>query len=269
VAVPAYFPPQPEWRMMAAAIDAGLPIGLVVMNPASGPGASVDPAYLDAVAQARSRNVRVLGYIATDHGRRTSVPGDVDAYKRLYGVTDIFFDEATMDCRSLAAPYAGWITTVRANGGLVVANPGMVPEQCWADAVDTVVTFEGTYASYLGTLFPPWTRSYPAARFWQIVYGVPRGLGGQVAAIAAKTNAGYYYATDDILPNPYDTFAPDLAIGVPPPPPSAPPRSALPPSASGSAPPPPTVPTLSLATVAPPTTIGPISLGQSVTVSTP
>ncbi|WP_327106119.1 spherulation-specific family 4 protein [Nonomuraea glycinis] len=72
LAVPAYFAPGELWDRLA---DPG--VGIVVANPFSGPGKDADPAYAQAISDARAAGVTVLGYVATGYlgstGRATDV----------------------------------------------------------------------------------------------------------------------------------------------------------------------------------------------------
>ncbi len=198
--------------MFAAESNAPMKIGIVVMNPASGPGPFVNPGYMNVVDEARARGMRVLGYVATGHGWAGNVADDIAAYNRFYGVTDIFFDEAATDCTTLNASYRPWIDAVRTNHGFVVVNPGVTPDVCWAGVADVIVNFEGPYFTYLGESFPPWTVSYPPATFWHIVYSVPAGSAAGVIERATTAGAGFLYATADGPPNPYDTLADEYAV---------------------------------------------------------
>lgn len=220
--VPAYFSPGPLWDVMLSTANTGdARVSMAVMNPANGPGLEANTAYASVVAATKAKGIRILGYVATGYGSRTSVLADIDAYKRFYGISDIFLDESTADCVSLAT-YTPWIAAVRANGGLAVVNPGIVPAPCWGPAADVIVTFEGTYDAYQGFLSPPWTRELPAAAFWHIVYAVPPGSAGFVREAAARNHAGLLYATEDVLPNPYDSLPAALSVVTTPPATAAP-----------------------------------------------
>ena len=215
--VPAYFAPSPLWDVMLGTANTGdSRVDLAILNPASGPGPVSDPAYVRVVALAKAKGVRVLGYVATGYGSRSSVLDDVAAYGRLYGITDIFLDEAATDCASLAT-YAPWIAAVRTNGGFVAVNPGIVPASCWADAADVIVSFEGPFDSYLRYLSPPWLQALPRSHVWNIVYAVPAGSEAFVRDLAGRHGTGLLYATNDVLPNPYDSLPASLSVVTAPP----------------------------------------------------
>jgi len=62
MAVPAYLYPGPYWTQLD---QAGSGVGVAVMNPDSGPGASRDPNYAAAVQSAEAAGVTVVGYVYT------------------------------------------------------------------------------------------------------------------------------------------------------------------------------------------------------------
>ena len=220
--VPAYFSPSPLWDVMLGTANTGdARVSLAVMNPANGPGPALDSGYARVIGQAKAKGVRVLGYVATGYGTRASVLADIDAYKRFYGLTDIFLDESTTDCVSLAT-YLPWVAAVHANGGLAAVNPGMVPASCWGTAADLIVTFEGPFDAYLHYERPPWMDDLPASSFWNIVYAVPAGSAPFVRELAGRHHTGLLYATEDGLPNPYDSLPAALSIVTVPPPTAAP-----------------------------------------------
>ena len=208
IAVPAYFYPGPLWQQL----DAGAPqVRIAVMNPASGPGSGPDANYAAAVAAAQQQKVKVLGYVHTSYGQRplATVEAEVDDYRTWYGVTDIFFDEASTDCAQL--PYYkalhGYVKGKQA-GADVAINPGTATAECYMGVADQVVTFEGDYASYLNSFTSAaWTAKYSPARFWHLVYNTPTTVGMQsVLALSRARGAGLVYVTPDTLPNPWDTL---------------------------------------------------------------
>ena len=235
--VPAYFSPTPLWDVMLGTANSGdARVSVAVMNPANGPGPTPDAGYARVIGQAKAKGVRVLGYVATGYGTRTSVLADIDAYKRFYGLTDIFLDEATADCVSLTT-YVPWVAAIRANGGVAAVNPGIVPASCWGGAADIIVTFEGPFDAYLHYESPPWMDHLPASSIWNIVYAVPVGSTAFVRELAGRHHTGLLYATEDGPPNPYDSLPAALSIVTVPPPTAAPitaPPIAIPPVIVGA-----------------------------------
>jgi len=206
--VPSYISPADTlaWNRLVTSTQPG---GMVTINPASGPGTASDPAYAAAVARARAAGLTVIGYAHTSYGTRpaSDVKAEIARYRKWYGVTSIFFDEAATS-RDALSYYQTLARQVHANGGLVVLNPGVTPDQGYADLADVVVTFEGDSAAYAAAPAPPaWTASYPASRFGQLVYASAAADLNGVLSRAAARHASRLYVTDDVLDNPWDTLA--------------------------------------------------------------
>ena len=231
VAVPAYISPVSDrsaWDRLFAA-DCGS-VGLVVANPASGPGAGPDPAWLDVMTRAHASGKKVLGYVDSGYLGRTgkatrggaAAPADWQAqiesdvahwYQWYPGVVDgIFLDQGDSQCGAgdaVAARYRAIDDAVaKAHPGATTAlNAGMPVPRCFEDAADVLVTYENNLSDYATGAYRglDWTPADPA-KVWHIVHGVPADQVDDVAATARSRGAGWVYATDDGLPNPYDTL---------------------------------------------------------------
>ena len=142
--VPAYLRPEALLRWIE-----GSPLpSLIIINPASGPGAAPDPGYRRAIAAAQAAGSKVLGYVPTTWGARplSAAEADTDRYRAWYGVDGIFFDEAAHEAATLDH-YRALAGHARAAGArVVVLNPGVVPARGYFDVADVVVTFEGPFA---------------------------------------------------------------------------------------------------------------------------
>ena len=228
IAVPAYFPPGGYWTQLGRLAGNAV----AVANPNSGPGSSFDQSYADAISAAHNAGVKVLGYVDTGYfgfppnNRRTrsgetsaaawtsQAEGDVDAWYGYYGgsgLDGIFFDDALADCGSGNAHVSLYITLrdhVKQHAdATVVDNPGGSVEQCYTSAADTLVTFEGTYASYVNWSPPAWESSASPGRLWHLVYDTPdENSMTNAIALSKARNAGYVYVTPDNGSNPWDTL---------------------------------------------------------------
>jgi hypothetical protein len=198
-----------------------------VMNPASGPGSSVDPAYVTAVGNLQAAGGKVLGYVPTTFGSRplSAVESDINFYVNNYHVNGIFLDQVSASQSGAHAYYAALYQYIK---GLspnlsVIDNPGIPfpPVDQLVDVADALVTFEGpltnpdpagasfqaypTSGPYTG--LPLWFLNQPASKIANIVFDVPTADGMRSALTkAVQNNAGHVYFTDDALPNPYDTL---------------------------------------------------------------
>ncbi|MFC4116698.1 spherulation-specific family 4 protein [Nonomuraea zeae] len=243
VAVPAYFLPSgeslPYWNEMNT--TASKP-GVLVANVASGPDNEVKPAYAAALSAAHAAGIKVIGYVDTGYfgttGRpenrtrlgslavedwRAQIQSDINKWYQFYGssIDGIFFDQAQNAC----GPTTGsetWVDLYREvtayvkkyhPGATTIANPGVSPAECFEDAADILVTFEGSYSSYLNRQDPylpsAWEADYDPKRIWHLIYDVPDATAlATVIATSKANNAGYVYVTDDVLANPWDKLPP-------------------------------------------------------------
>jgi hypothetical protein len=209
VAIPAYFDPSDSANPWGASTSAALGVGIMIANPASGPGTVIASNYIAAIVSARSAGIRVFGYVDTAYATDSiaSVEANINLWKSYYNVTDIFFDESSSSATGEA--YYQTLTSYvhqQTFGSLTILNPGGVPDQSYINAGDIIVLFEGDYTTYQTTTFPSWVNNYPAHRFYNIIYNVPNATSmTTILTKATQNNIGYVYATNDILPNPYDT----------------------------------------------------------------
>jgi hypothetical protein len=227
LAVPAYFYPGSYWTQLDQAAPT---VGLAVANPDSGPGSAANPDYAAAIDAADGAGITVIGYVDTGYfgttgrttrGGQTSVAAwtsqieaDVNSWYSWYGdagLAGIFFDDALNDCGpsnahvNLYKDIRAYVDQ-RASGAIVVDNPGTGAEQCYTAAADTLVTFEGTYASYTTYQPPSWEASASPRQLWHLVYATPESNLDSAVTLAKSRNAGYLYVTPDDLPNPWDTL---------------------------------------------------------------
>lgn len=230
VAVPAYFYPSPdsEWTQL---VQGAPTVGVAIANPASGPGTSFDQNYADAIQTAHDAGIQVIGYVRTGYFGTTGIPtndgqttpeawtrqieAEVDTWYDLYGtygLDGIFFDEALADCgpdNTHVDLYIGIADHVRqhGSGATVVDNPGTAVEQCYTQAADILVTFEGGYDTYISWEPPAWQASADPNQLWHLVYNTPNQTDmADAMALSKSRNAGYVYVTPDVLPNPWDTL---------------------------------------------------------------
>lgn len=227
IAVPAYFYPAGDGGALWGRLNDA---GIAVANPFSGPGKTRDPNYAVAIAAARDAGVTVLGYVATGYlgttGRATrlgettqlawfsQVQQDIETWYRLYGTDGlggIFFDEVQNVCsyarayRELSEHTKRWH-----RGAFTAINPGIDTESCYADIGDVMLTFEGTYGSYLDWEPPAWHRNVDPRRLWHLVHATStQDQLAHAMRLSKQRRAGYVYVTPDVLANPWDTLPPE------------------------------------------------------------
>jgi hypothetical protein len=206
--IPAYFYPGANW---VKAIDSKPPPRFMIIDmTSSGAGTSPDPNYQAAIKRAQAAGITLVGYSATDYGRRpaAAVEADVRHYKSWYGVTDIFLDGVSSNDSGLA--YYKQLSDYIHNtnpGALVVLNPGTYPSEPYMSIGDIVLAFEGTYAQYLRVPVPGWVRDYPAAKFAYVIYGAPESELASTISTSRLKHVGNIYVTPDTGANPYRALA--------------------------------------------------------------
>lgn len=227
VAIPSYFyPDSGAAGSLWDRTDDGAPaVSLAVINPASGPGETRDPAYAAQVQKSQAAGLTVLGYVPTayantadpDRSRTVAaVEADVDKFYEWYGVDGIFLDEASTDCRYATSPtsyYNEVYQHVKERGGegaTVAINPGTQTSECYMSVSDIVMNFEGSHDRYVSSYSAPeWVEGYDPGRFWHLVYASPDAATmKRDVALSKGRNAGLIYVTPDDLPNPWDTLPP-------------------------------------------------------------
>lgn len=201
VLMPAYAPPDRVARAAGETVRSGM----VVINPANGPGRAAHPAYRRAVEVAHANGLQVLGYVATRWGRRrlSDVTAEAAHHAAWYGTDGVFLDEAASAPEEVDV-YREMTEGVASVGAdIVVLNPGVVPAPGYFGIADAVVTYEGPLSTYRAAQeqSPAWLSEVPASRIAHLVYDVPPGRIGDVLRLAR--HAGYVYATTGVPPNPW------------------------------------------------------------------
>lgn len=197
---------------------AGAPsVGIIILNPANGPGDEVNATYARLVGEAQVRGIGVLGYVYTKWANGNvsvkQAEGWIDHYYSWYHVDGIMLDEANNTCD--AAPLHFYETLyyyIKAEPGhtTVMLNPGAATGECYAAISDVMLTFENQYLSYaVGYVGDSWTAGFSASHFFHIVFDVPTVAGMQsVISTAVVRGAGWVYVTNlnDSNGNPYSTL---------------------------------------------------------------
>lgn len=191
---------------------------LCQINPASGPGAAVDPNYVAQVNKARALHVPVFGYVHTKYSARplAEVKADVEKYTAWYGVSGIFVDTTSNKPEHL--PYyvelCGWL---RLKGLRIVLNPGTRTLEEHFKLADYVMCAETDLATYLGQSARPAFEALYREKCWHVIHSCPAAEMPATVALAKQRGAGLVYVTDDVMANPYDklpTYWDDLCNTV-------------------------------------------------------
>lgn len=202
---PTWASPTGAWQSVQAAAPFA---GFMVANPSNGPGSSVNSDYTTQIADARAAGVQVLGYIPTGNGVTSvaTIEAMVDSWYSFYPTIDgIMFDQAATDVghQPNYVTIYNYVKAKRLGQGLVVINPGTIPDQSYMLACDVCCLHENSYTYYTTTYAPPsWAINYPACRFMNIVHDVTTMAELEtVLPLTQKNRAGYIYVTDNDLYN--------------------------------------------------------------------
>lgn len=124
IIVPLYVYPAPgAWDAVVAAKRAhpSVPF-LVVANPDSGVGQSLNQDYLGGIRYLRNNGCIILGYVDTAYGNRnvTQVMAEMDQWKAWYPIDGYFFDDVA------SSGQESYLQTLKSHAGVrfCVGNPG-------------------------------------------------------------------------------------------------------------------------------------------------
>jgi hypothetical protein len=206
MAVPAYFdPPSPEWQRLIA----GAPeIGMIVINPESGPGTARVQAYTDVIAQGQAAGIVMVGYVATSYGARpeADVIADINHYYDFYSLSGIYFAEGPMenDCDAMEAMYHRMASAVRARDARAYLAVGTRFCPTYITFFDMMVQFARNWPEYQTDYTPPsWMPANSPQRFVHFVHSVPPGEASAALSRAVANGAGWVFITDQSDPNPW------------------------------------------------------------------
>lgn len=191
---------------------------LTVVNPASGPGTSVDPNYSAIIGTAHGvAGNKVIGYVATGYTSKTlaTVQAEIDAWYAMYPAIDgIFFDEVSNSCSNQS--YYETLTTYADTKGAshVALNFGVSAPVCFdfqaaVPGVQLILcTFEGPQSTY-NTYTPPSWESTAQSKIWHLIYSADPSSVSFSVSRANANNVDYIYVTDDTMVdyNPWDTIS--------------------------------------------------------------
>jgi putative cell wall-binding protein len=211
MAIPSYFYPGKLWTKLE---EAAPTLGLAIINPNSGPGEKIDPAYVAQVKELKAHHITVLGYVHTSYTKRPfdEVKSESAQYFQWYKVDGIFFDEVS-NTKAEVPYYAQCHDMARSLKPrcMVVLNPGTQTDEAYMAVCDILTNYESGLDDYLHKYdAPAWVAKYPARRFWHIVLRVESEADMQaVIKLTKQRNAGWVYVTPLGDPNPYDKLPDD------------------------------------------------------------
>jgi hypothetical protein len=202
--VPAYWDPDAQWQKIIA--DAPT-VGMIIYNPDNGPGPAAKPGYAAAIAQAQAAGIIVLGYVSTQYGARAEadITADVNGYYNLYSPSGIYFAEGpTGDaCDMLQGEYQRLTSLARSHDSKAYVAIGTRFCPTYITFSDLIVEFAETWSTYQDYVSPAWMPANSPERFIHFVSEVPDAEAAHVLSMAIGFGAGWIFATDGTLPNPW------------------------------------------------------------------
>lgn len=216
ILVPAYFYPFPgsPWDRLELASERHPELIWAIGNPASGPGASPDPTYVTTFQDFQAHRGHLLGYVTSSYGTKAlaTILAEVDLWFLWYGVDGIFVDEMDNTPGAHEAYYNALYVGILASHPLarVVANPGTSTSLDYLDGAfgrcaDSVCIFENSF-DFLAWSSDPWVATRARREFYALPYAVGPSAWRARVDHAFQEHVGWFYTTDDVLPNPWDTL---------------------------------------------------------------
>jgi hypothetical protein len=204
LAVPAYFYPGPQWDRLIAAAPT---VGMIIFNPASGPGQAADPQYTTAISEAKAAGIVVLAYVYTNYGQRPSadVLDDIKRTYDFYAPSGIYLAEGPMeaDCGPLEAEYHAFADAARGRDPRAYLAVGTRFCPTYVYFFDLMVEFARNWTEYQTYTPPSWMPANSPERFCAFVDGVPSASASAALSRAVTNGAGWVFATDEGEPNPW------------------------------------------------------------------
>ncbi|HJU14661.1 MAG TPA: spherulation-specific family 4 protein [Candidatus Nitrosotalea sp.] len=203
--VPLYMDPGSYWTQLVQVKNAHPSVPIVaIVNPNNGPGSSQDSSYVTGIQQLQSAGIVVVGYVHTLYGSRSTatLETEMNDWHNWYHVTGIFFDEMA-NTAGYETYYSNLSNYASSHGmGFTIGNPGTDTIASYVSTMSNLCIYEDVGLPSMSAL-GGWHTSYPKSDFCMIAIGV--GLPSQSYVTSASNYVGYIYATNDNLPNPYDT----------------------------------------------------------------
>jgi len=203
--VPLYVYPGAAWdTVIAQASKVGI---LAIINPNSGPVATVDSSYSSYMTKLKNAGIDQVGYVYTSYGARavSAVQADIDTYVSKYPLlTGIFLDEASSDASKISF-YSTIYNYIKGKGlNHVILNPGAQPDSGYLAVSTNIMVYENYGSSLASTTLGSWVTCATSAaqkvgfkyRFSGIAHTASSSVQASYAQTLANKGMGYVYVTD-------------------------------------------------------------------------
>jgi len=205
IMVPLYVYPGAAWdTVIAAASKAKI---LAIINPNSGPVATVDSAYSTYMTKLKNAGIDQVGYVYTSYGARdlSAIKADIDTYATKYPLlTGIFLDEASSDAGKISV-YSQIYDYIKGKGMVhVILNPGAEPASGYLAVSTNIMVYENYGTSLASTNLGSWVKCASSAaqktgykyRFSGIAHTASSSVQASYVQALANKGMGYVYVTD-------------------------------------------------------------------------
>jgi hypothetical protein len=165
---------------------------IAIINPSSGPLATVESAFSTYMPKLKNAGVQMVGYIYTSYGTRalSAVQADVDIYATKYPlVTGIFLDEGAATASQI--PYYTQVYNyIKSKPGYqhVILNPGTQPDQGYLAITTNIVIYEDYATNLDKKTFSSWVKCAPSSAQKS---GYQYKFSGIVHTAAASSSTSY------------------------------------------------------------------------------
>jgi hypothetical protein len=214
--VPAYIFPtgdgKRQWqRLIAATAKVNL---IVIVNPASGPGADRSLDYASIIKDAAEHGVVLVGYVSTRYAERpqAEVKQDIDAWVRFYPQIAGFF----LDQQPAAGQHQAYFAEVadharrKLPNARIITNPGVPCDEIFlARRISDLACVFANADGFDAFELPIALKTYSSSQCAALVYQVADAAAMRAAVKEAIIKGiGYLYVTDGKLPNPWAQLPP-------------------------------------------------------------
>lgn len=226
VLIPMYKYPHPNdayWQHVTSM--GGSKIPYVVVNPASGPGTSVDSNYARQISDNINSGIQNVAYVATGYQSRSvaDILADIARYGNLYGMNNfsgVFLDEVASGTDANARYMENVYKSIKSiyPNLMVVGNPGKSITDSIAPYSDIFITKEVSANTYLNNYYIPKSafENDPANanRIMHIIYGATPAQYDEIIRLSRERNVGWLYIVNDTnyssLPTDFSSLIDDI-----------------------------------------------------------
>lgn len=200
-----------DWKKLIDYKNVNPNIDMVVISSNGGNFKKVSKPYLNIIKDMNSSNIRVIGYVYTNYGKRdiNDVEKDIDSWTQFYkdaGVSGIFFDQASSkNEKKLIDYYKELYTYTKSKGyNFIVLNAGTTVDNAYIDnnVADMVVSYEKPAQQLFTANDKRWTTKGQHTSLGMLVYSLEDKDLKKAEDIALKHHFKYIYFLNKDHPNP-------------------------------------------------------------------